>query len=609
MLRFIREGAGLAMLACALFGAQAATASEKSPDARHAEYRGFVVRGAIVNAAALDVLVVDLRGEPLDGAWYELKDGAFEAVIPLPIGVEARIHLKALDHKGELLAEGSGYTSFNDSRNGSTIITLASADADMVGTVLVSPLGLRLDRIETYDPELRRYELRAFDADRREIELPVEEVSWEIPFPEHTRYEPCKPSGTGIVPCIEFRVPIKGRRHFGPEVSACVLNNVCIIQEPPPPDPVNGYQAISAGDKHTCALTNDGRILCWGANGQQQIARVTSETCRLPPPFATALLPCGKSPAEIVCPPGALCRYSALDAGFRHTCAIDTSGAVWCWGDNGSRQLGYSCAAEDRDPNCHATATPRRVAIPGAEGDESPRFVQVSAGHMHTCVVSAAGNVYCWGANSASQLGSHGLSQPRVAASPNKYLRVSAGTEHTCAVTAAGGLDCWGGNDLDRIQPNNPLMFFSTPTEARGFHPGLAGKVSLVAANRFGTCAYADVSGVVCWGVNIPGDRMVSSAATTDLELGFVTPSRVVGQPDEVCSVGNALVNCGMPDSSLMQVQGSASGFTDSTVGGAHYCGVMADSSAFCWGKDNTFGQMGDGSTANSRFPVRVLGP
>jgi hypothetical protein len=83
----------------------------------------------------------------------------------------------------------------------------------------------------------------------------------------------------------------------------------------------------------------------------------------------------------------------------------------------------------------------------------------------------------------------------------------------------------------------------------------------------------------------------------------------LIDQPDEVCSVGNALLNCGMPDSSLMQVQGSGAGFTDSTVGGAHYCGVMSDSSAFCWGKDNTFGQMGDGGTANSHLPVRVLGP
>ena len=131
--------------------------------------------------------------------------------MPLPIGVEANIQLKALGRKGETLAEGSGNARFNDSRNGSTIINLATADGSRLGTVLVSPIDLRVDRVDTGDPDLARYELHAFDADRREISISPEEVSWEIPFPEPIRYEPCKPSGSGIVPCIEFRVPVKNR--------------------------------------------------------------------------------------------------------------------------------------------------------------------------------------------------------------------------------------------------------------------------------------------------------------------------------------------------------------------------------------------------------------
>jgi hypothetical protein len=247
--------------------------------------------------------------------------------------------------------------------------------------------------------------------------------------------------------------------------------------------------------------------------------------------------------------------------------------------------------------------------VPGAGDDPNPFFVQVSAGEMHTCALSARGNVYCWGSNAGFQLGRQGSSDPQVTPSANKYSWVSAGTHHSCAVTTAGNLDCWGSNDFEQLHPGSTLITLDEPTDVRGFHPGLVGAVTRVAANEWNTCANSVMGGVVCWGSGVAGDWQVTKADAADVELGFILPSRLIGMWDEVCAIASDRVSCGMPQAQLSQVPGSARGFIDSTVGGGHYCGVMANGTAFCWGQDNLLGQMGDGSNTSHAFPERVQGP
>ena len=609
MFRFIQRHLHMVLLCGALCTAQTTIAGPaKPPSAREAEFRGFVIHGEIAGATQLDVLVLDTRGEPLDGALYDLKEGILEGVLPLPLGVEAAIQLKALGREGQVLAEAKAVVRFNDSRHGSNIVTLESGNRLPLGAVVISPLGLRLDAVETNETGLLRYELRAFEAEGREVELAPDEVSWNIQYPDRTEFKSCPAGGPGLGACVEFRVPMQEKLITEPQLNACINDIICLVNtQPPPGQPVNGYKAISAGVNFTCALTHDQRVLCWGINTGKQLARVSGETCGIPS-YPGGLVPCGTSPQEIICPRGSSCRYTALDAGFSHTCAIDTAGAVWCWGANSSSQLGFQCTAEDRDPNCGATATPRRVSIPGAPDDRSPRFVQVSAGHWHSCAVSEKGNVYCWGSNAASQLGSPGLSEPRFAGSPNKYKQVSAGNRHTCAVTTAGTLDCWGDNQDSQIHSGLPSQGdFSTPKDVSALHPGLAGRVSLVAAGELRTCASADGSGVVCWGNSIAGDHPVSSAVASDLELGFIA-----GTDEDVCTVAGGRMWCGWTETSLVPVPTRAQNFIDITVGGengGHYCAVMTGGAARCWGVYNTYGQLGDGTTAAHIFPGRVSGP
>ncbi len=74
----------------------------------------------------------------------------------------------------------------------------------------------------------------------------------------------------------------------------------------------------------------------------------------------------------------------------------------------------------------------------------------VSAGDSHTCVLTTAGGVKCWGWNSDGQLGDGGTAPSRVpvevAGLESGAAAVTAGFRHTCALTTAGGVKCWGWN-------------------------------------------------------------------------------------------------------------------------------------------------------------------
>jgi len=169
-------------------------------------------------------------------------------------------------------------------------------------------------------------------------------------------------------------------------------------------EPINNLPNVSltgtvrklvAGAFHTCALTFDGTLRCWGYGGDGQLGQILPGMFDV---FNRLVNPSwGDSgnerpsdlPSDIIT--GA--QVTDVTAGDRHTCALSSDGQLKCWGLGTSGQLGYG--------NFGSQFTP---PTPGVNLDGVTAF-RISAGAAHTCALRSNGTVRCWGANDQGQLG------------------------------------------------------------------------------------------------------------------------------------------------------------------------------------------------------------
>ena len=188
---------------------------------------------------------------------------------------------------------------------------------------------------------------------------------------------------------------------------------------------------VSAGERHTCALTSGGNVKCWGyylcgnrSDGRQTICSV--------PTYVVETAGSNKVLDDIV----------QIAAGALHTCVLTTEGGVKCWGEGGRGELG---AATSEDTN-----TP--VVVMGADKQPLTGIVQLAAGFSFSCAVTISGGVKCWGAGGSGQLGNGSYGSKNmpvdVVDTDNKPLtaivQITAIGSHACALTSSGTVKCWG---------------------------------------------------------------------------------------------------------------------------------------------------------------------
>ncbi len=135
---------------------------------------------------------------------------------------------------------------------------------------------------------------------------------------------------------------------------------------------LQNVQAVRAGDRHTCAYTQN-QLYCWGGNnfGQVGDGSITQRN------FATA----------ITLPPNS--NVTDFSLGYYHTC-LSTENNIYCWGGNDFGQLGTTGASQVTTPG---------PAVLNATGAEN-----IFLGSSSSCS-SLSGQVHCWGVNQHGQLG------------------------------------------------------------------------------------------------------------------------------------------------------------------------------------------------------------
>ncbi len=180
---------------------------------------------------------------------------------------------------------------------------------------------------------------------------------------------------------------------------------------------LTGIISLSSGGAHSCALNNVGIVKCWGYNGYGQLGNGTDVSSSVPVSVS------------------GLTGVTAISSGNASSCAIMNTGELKCWGDNGYGQLGNGTTISSKVP----------VLVTGLSNAKT-----VTVGGAHVCALTNAGEVKCWGNNQYKQLGDSTTtttnSSLAVFTGLNEVTSLAAGYYHSCALTTACELKCWGGN-------------------------------------------------------------------------------------------------------------------------------------------------------------------
>lgn len=230
------------------------------------------------------------------------------------------------------------------------------------------------------------------------------------------------------------------------------------------------FDHVSAGGNHTCGVTTDERVFCWGRNAEGQLGDGTATTSLTPVAVAG-----GRG-------------FRQVRAGNGYTCAITPFDVAYCWGYNASGQLG------------DGTTTKRLTPVPVAGGH---RWRQLSGGAGHTCGVTTDDRPYCWGNNFDGQLGDGTTTRrlkPVVVSGGLLFRQIDAGFHHTCAVRTTDDRPyCWGLNQ-DGALGDGTTTRRLIPVAVLGTPP-----FDHVNAGGNHTCGVTLAGRGFCWGVNLAG--------------------------------------------------------------------------------------------------------
>ncbi|HTL04548.1 MAG TPA: hypothetical protein VL241_02290, partial [Gemmatimonadales bacterium] len=189
-------------------------------------------------------------------------------------------------------------------------------------------------------------------------------------------------------------------------------------------------------------------------------------------------------------------KIQTLSAGAASSCALDLNGKAYCWGSNGSGQIGNGNTVDVRAP----------TAVNGGL-----TFGSISAGAGHACGLLVNGDAYCWGANDAGQLGDASLLQrtfPVAVAGGIKFSAIRTGAGFTCGLRLDGAAFCWGVGTGGQLG-DGTLVSKSVPTAVAGGH-----SFSVLTSGASHACGI-DLGGAAwCWGSNGSG-RLGDGTTTT----------------------------------------------------------------------------------------------
>ncbi|WP_158502071.1 MopE-related protein [Vitiosangium sp. GDMCC 1.1324] len=308
---------------------------------------------------------------------------------------------------------------------------------------------------------------------------------------------------------------------------------------------VNVPETVVAGAYHSLALRRTGQVMGWGQNQYGQLGLGSGGASVVATPTLVAGLPAVK----------------AVAAGIGHSLALDLDGQVWAWGQNASGQMGMGSAGG-------TVTVPTQVA--GLTGIQS-----IAAGGNYSLALDAAGQVWAWGQNTAGQVGTGASSAlvpspVRVAGLPT-IRAIAAGLNHVLALDTDGGVWAWGQNTFGQAGTGATSAAVLVPTRVASLPRAKA----IAAGAGHSLVIDAQFGEVWAWGQNNFGQTGSGTIST----MPTLVPTRVSG----------------------------VSAATSIVAGHYFSMAILGNNSVKAWGQ-NTYGQLGNGTTENSAVSVDVAG-
>jgi alpha-tubulin suppressor-like RCC1 family protein len=378
--------------------------------------------------------------------------------------------------------------------------------------------------------------------------------------------------------------------------SACGTADGCGEEALGPPTGVDGGVDASSSAalahrlsiaEHSCAITPDGVLKCWGYNGEGELGNGTTTSTTTPAQVATQVL--------------------SVAAGEAQTCARRGATGVQCWGSNLVGELGDGTTV----------ARPSPTDVRGVE-----TATQIATGSGVSCALLAAGTIRCWGRNGRGSIGdgttTDRLSPTDVVSLGGVAVDLALGpmSAHVCAVMASQSVRCWGPNRFGQLGDGTTIDR-ATPTDVAS----LGGLATRVAAGGTATCALLTDGRVRCWGANGVGQLGIGTlgemgppadvpldGSATDLSAGATHACAVLASGAVRCWGGNdsGQIGNGRTQAAPSPVAVTTSGPAVRVAAGRfHTCALLASGALQCWGSGGD-GSLGDGTVTDHFTPVTV---
>jgi alpha-tubulin suppressor-like RCC1 family protein len=325
------------------------------------------------------------------------------------------------------------------------------------------------------------------------------------------------------------------------------------------PVPVKGLSSgvisiAAGGHGANCALTHNGAVWCWGNGMIGQLGNNAKNNSNVP---VQLLNTAGNAPLGGVV---------GIAGGQDHMCALTSSGAVLCWGDNTNGKLG--------DPQVTGAYSLTPVQVVGLTSGAA----SVSPGSGYTCAVTTAGGAECWGGipgengNSSTPMA---ILNTTGSAPLSGVAAIASGYNHACALTTDGTELCFGGNSAGQIGNGTEGNLFTLPIQVLNSSASapLRGIVQITAGEQ-DSCALTGGGGILCWGYNPQGE------VGEDTKPHYDSP---------------------------VPVTNLTSGVIEIAAGYRHNCAITSTGGVMCWGF-NEYGQLGDDKLTNTSVPTAVVG-